>query len=144
MTAPRTHLPFRYVATAELRDIDGFGHVNNAVYLSWFEEARTRYVVERLGVASLGEISFVLGATTIRYFSPVRMLERVELVCGPVRIGTKSWDFAYEGSVVDDGRLVVRGESTQVMYDYSRGVSIPIPESWRRAFESDLAAPPRS
>ena len=131
-------MTFRHVVTAELRDIDGFGHVNNAVYLSWFEEARTRYVVERLGITDMGQISFVLGSTSIRYVSPVHMLERVEIACGPVRIGTKSWDFLYVGRVIGDGRVAVRGESTQVMYDYERKTSVVLPASWRRVFETDL------
>lgn len=132
-------LPFVHRVTAELRDIDGFGHVNNAVYLSWFEEARTRYVVERLGVTAMEQISFVLGATTVRFLSPVHMLEEVEIACGPVRVGTRSWDFGYRGTVRADGRPVVEGHSTQVMYDYARRATVPIPEAWRRVFEADLS-----
>lgn len=135
-------LPFVHTVTAELRDIDGFGHVNNAVYLSWFEEARTRYVVERLGITRAEEISFVLGSTSVRFVSPVRMLEVVEIACGPVRIGTKSWDFAYLGRVRGDGRTAIEGRSTQVMFDYARGATIPIPDAWRRVFEGDLVPPP--
>lgn len=141
MTGSAAVLPFRHIVTAELRDIDGFGHVNNAVYLSWFEEARTRYVVERLGVTAMDQISFVLGSTSIRYISPVHMLERVEIACGPVRIGAKSFDFAYVGRVIEDGRIAVEGTSTQVMYDYGRRASVMIPSSWRRTFETDLAGP---
>jgi acyl-CoA thioester hydrolase len=135
-------LPFVHVVTAELRDIDGFGHVNNAVYLTWFEEARTRYVVERLGVVRAEEISFVLGSTSVRFLSPVRMLEAVEIACGPVRVGTKSWEFAYVGRARGDGRTVVDGRSTQVMFDYARGRTIPIPDAWRRVFETDLVPAP--
>ncbi len=74
---------------ATLRDTDVFGHVNNAVYVSWFEEVRTSYVCARRGLKAAAEVDFILASTTIHFRSPVYMLETIDMRCVPVRIGNK-------------------------------------------------------
>jgi len=123
---------------ATLRDSDAFGHVNNAVYVSWFEEVRTIYVCSRRGIKDLAEVDFVLASTTVHFRSPVFMLETIEMRCAPIRIGTTSWDLAYEGHARDGGRLVVEGVSTQVQYDYKTRAKAPIPAAWRALLTADL------
>jgi len=123
---------------ATLRDTDAFGHVNNAVYVSWFEEVRTSYVCSRRGLKAAAEVDFILASTTIQFRSPVYLLETIEMRCAPVRIGRSSWELAYEGHAKDGGRLVVEGVSTQVQYDYATRKSAPIPDAWRALLSSDL------
>jgi acyl-CoA thioester hydrolase len=123
---------------ATLRDTDLVGHVNNGVYLNWFEEVRTRYAVGRLGSLAAGDVSFILASSTLNFRSPVQLLELVDLYCGPTRLGTKSWDLAYEFRARSDGRLVCDGCSVQVQYDYASNRSVPVPENWRRVLKKDL------
>lgn len=127
---------------ATLRDTDGLGHVNNAVYVNWFEEVRTRYVYERRGMVRMDEVDFILASTTVHFRSPVLIHEVVTMRCVPSRIGTTSWDLAYEGRSRTDGRLVVEGSSVQVQYDYAARRPAPIPAEWRRLLEIDLARTP--
>jgi acyl-CoA thioester hydrolase len=126
---------------ATLRDTDALGHVNNAVYVNWFEEVRTSYVCSRRGVATMAEVDFILASTTVHFRSPVYMLETIDMRCAPVRIGRTSWDLAYEGRARADGRLVVEGVSTQVQYDYEARAKAPIPTAWRALLEADLVHP---
>jgi acyl-CoA thioester hydrolase len=126
---------------ATLRDTDALGHVNNAVYLNWFEEVRTSYVCLRRGLTTVTEVDFILASTTIHYRSPVTMLETIDMRCAPVRIGRTSWDLAYEGRAREDGRLVVEGVSTQVQYDYATRAATPIPAPWRELLAADLEHP---
>lgn len=135
---PSRPFPGHLAVEATLRDTDLVGHVNNGVYLNWFEEIRTRYVVERIGRMSAGEVSFIMASATLNFRSPVQMLEVVDLYCGPVRIGTKSWELAYEFRARSDGRLVCDGSSVQVQFDYGSHESVPVPVDWRQAFEQDL------
>ena len=123
---------------ATLRDTDAFGHVNNAVYVNWFEEVRTSYVCSRRGFKTMAEVDFILASTTIHFRSPVHMLETITMRCAPVRIGNSSWDLAYEGRAKEGGRLVVEGVSTQVQYDYTARVKAPIPAAWRALLTTDL------
>ena len=123
---------------ATLRDTDAFGHVNNSVYVNWFEEVRTSYVCARRGLRTTAQVDFILASTTIQFRSPVYMLETIELRCAPVRIGRSSWDLAYEGRAREGGRLVVEGVSTQVQYDYTSREKAPIPAAWRALLTADL------
>ena len=138
MHEPSRSYPGHLAVEATLRDTDLVGHVNNGVYLNWFEEVRTRYVVERIGRMSAGEVSFIMASATLNFRSPVQMLEVVDLYCGPVRVGTKSWELAYEFRARSDGRLVCEGSSVQVQFDYGSHQTVPVPDDWRRAFEQDL------
>ena len=123
---------------AALRDTDALGHVNNAVYVNWFEEVRTSYVCARRGFRDMAQVDFILASTTIHFRSPVYMLETIDMRCAPVRLGTSSWDLAYEGRAREDGRLVVDGLSTQVQYDYAARRKAPIPAAWRALLTADL------
>jgi acyl-CoA thioester hydrolase len=125
---------------ASLRDIDGLGHVNNAVYVTWFEEARTHWLFERMGLKTMEEFAFVLASTEIHFRSPVHLHERVEIRLVPIRVGSKSWELAYEGRAVEDGRLVVEGRSVQVQYDFAAKTSIPLQGAWRRMLVAESAA----
>jgi acyl-CoA thioester hydrolase len=126
---------------ATLRDTDAFGHVNNGVYLNWFEEVRTHYVATRRKLTSMSEVDFILASTTIHFRSPVFMLETIDMRCVPTRIGRSSWDLAYEGHARDGGRLVVEGTSTQVQFDYATRKTAPIPDAWRALLTADLETP---
>jgi len=55
-----------------------------------------------------------------------------------VRAGVKSWDLAYEGRVLDDGRLVVEGRSVQVQYDFAAKATVPLEGAWRRLIEGEM------
>lgn len=140
MTASRWAYTLDVQAT--LRDTDGLGHVNNAVYVTWFEEVRTRYVYERRGMSRIDAFDFILASTTLQFRSPTLMHEVVTLRCAPSRIGNASWDLVYEGRSRADGRLVVEGSSVQVQYDYAVRRPVPIPADWRRLLELDLARTP--
>ncbi|QKY19367.1 acyl-CoA thioesterase [Halolamina sp. CBA1230] len=117
------------------RDIDAMGHVNNAVYASYAEQARVDYFADVLGT-DLSAVSSVLARIEIDYHRPI------ELDDGPVTVavdvpslGESSLPMTYEISD-GDGNLAASVESVQVAYDREAGESVPIPEEWREAIES--------
>lgn len=132
--------PFRRRVTiqATLRDTDGVGHVNNAVHVSWIEEARTAYAFERRGLTEIAQLDFILASVQVDYRSPVLLHELVDLWYAPSRIGTKSWEMAYEGRARRDGRLLFDARSTQVHFDYQAGKTMNIPGSWKQLLKEDL------
>jgi acyl-CoA thioester hydrolase len=54
----------------EFRDIDIAGHVNNAVYLTFLETARIRYLLDVLGPQFVYELSLILARIEIDFRSP--------------------------------------------------------------------------
>ena len=114
-------LPYVHRDTVRFRDCDAMGHVNNAVYSTYLEEAR-------IGV--LGDlIDFILARVEIDFRSELRAGEDVEVRTRCSRIGTKSFDL--EHAITADGRVVAEGKSVLVSYDYERAESVPVPDELR-------------
>lgn len=130
--------PGHLAVVATMRDTDCMGHVNNAVYLTWTEEVRTRYVIDRRGWDGIEDVDFVLGSARIDFRSPVFLDETIDVWCGPSRVGEKSWDFLYIGKSRTDGRVAFEAHTVQVQYDYEKRVAVPIPDDWRKMLEEDL------
>lgn len=137
-TTPSRPFPFVTTVHAMFRDIDGVGHVNNAVYLTWVEEARVRYVFDRRGPCTIAELDFILASAQLDFRSPVRLLEEVDLWCGPSRVGNRSWELSYEGRACSDGRLVVEARTVQVQYDYTLNQAVPLPGDWKALLEKEI------
>ena len=118
--------PYVHRDTVRFRDCDAMGHVNNAVYSTYLEEAR-------IGV--LGDlIDFILARVEIDFRSELRAAEEVEVRTRCSRVGRKSFDL--EHVITADGRVVAEAKSVLVSYDYERGESVPVPEELRRRLAS--------
>jgi acyl-CoA thioester hydrolase len=122
------------------RDTDAMGHLNNAVYLTYFEVARTAYWTALTGTRNYHEVPFILAHTTIDFRSPAFVYERLMVGIRVARLGNSSFDCAYRIAEEESDRLVCEGRSVQVIFDYARGKSYPMPEELKarvRAFEGD-------
>lgn len=124
--------PFVYRDDVRFRDLDGLGHVNNAVYLTYMESARIAFLAS-LGAGSDPQGSMILARMEVDFRSPVALGESVEVGVRASRLGTKSFDLDYE--VRANGRLAAEGRSVLVGYDYTRGESVEIPVEWREWLE---------
>lgn len=124
----------RVPVEVRFRDTDGMRHVNNAVYLTYFEIARQRYWREMTEdpQADYSTVPFVLARAELDFRAPAHVGERLIVGVAVDRIGERSFDFAYRVEREDDGRLVAEGRTVQVMYNYRTGRSIPMPEELRR------------
>ena len=118
---------FVHRETVRFRDLDGMGHVNNAVYSTYLEQARLAWFGED---EEMPLRDVILARTEIDFRSPLGVGETVAIGVRPSRLGTKSFDLEYE--LRADGRLVAEAKSVLVGYDYTRSESRPIPERWRQ------------
>ena len=118
--------PFVHRETVRFRDLDGMGHVNNAVYSTYLEQARLAWfgVDEEMPLTDV-----ILAHTEIDFRSPLVVGETVSIGVRPSRLGTKSFELEYE--LRSDDRLVAEAKSVLVGYDYASGESTPIPGRWR-------------
>jgi acyl-CoA thioester hydrolase len=98
------------------RDCDAMGHVNNAVYSTYLEEARIDVV------GSLD--AFILARVEIDFRAELHAGEEIETRTRVGRIGTKSFDLEHE--IRSGERLVAEARSVLVGYDYATGSSIPL------------------
>lgn len=113
-------------------DLDTMGHVNNSVYLSYFEYARVHYFNELLGLGwDWKKIGVLVARNEINYLKPVLLndVPHVEIVLDS--IGTKSFSLAYEIRV--NGELTTTGKSVMVCFDISKQATTEISEEWKEA-----------
>lgn len=104
------------------RDRDALGHVNNAVYSTYLEQAR---------IGILGDLQpFILARVEIDFRAELREAEEVEIRSRCARIGTKS--FELEHQIWAGDRLVADARSVLVGYDYEQNISVPITDDLRR------------
>ncbi len=124
------------------RDCDPMGHVNNAVYLTYLEEARKYYWRTVLGVEDFRKVDFILARVEVDFRAPAvpGQVLRVWVWAGEFR--RSSFDFHYEIRDAATDVLVAEARTVQVMYDYERQRPKPVPDSVRdriRAFEAGLS-----
>jgi acyl-CoA thioester hydrolase len=108
--------PFVRRERVRFRDCDAMGHVNNAVFSTYLEEAR---------IGALGGLSpFILARVEIDFRAELRAGEEIEVGTRCSRVGTKSFDL--EHRIVAGDRVVADAKSVLVAYDYERGESVPL------------------
>ena len=115
------------------RDLDTLGHVNNAVYATYLEQARTRYVDRLLG-SVVTDGGMVLASLEVDFRRPVTLdAGAVRVECGVLDVGESSFRMGYR--VYGDGDApAATAESVQVAWDGES--SRPLPAEWREAFRA--------
>ena len=120
------------------RDTDAMGHLNHVVYITYFEVARARYWTEMTGNRDYSAVPFIFAHVTADYRSPAFVHEILRIGVRVSRLGNRSFDCQYRIEEASSRRLVVEGSSVQVIYDYQRQQSAPLPDDLReriRRFE---------
>ena len=115
----------RFALQTRLNDYDSKGHVNNAVYLAYFEIGRVQAWLAAGGDVDAG---FILAESKISYRSPALMGDPLDLEVTTAEIRNKAWVWRYRILDSRDDRLVAEGETVQVMFDYASRTTVPIPE----------------
>jgi acyl-CoA thioester hydrolase len=139
------------------RDLDAMGHVNNAVYFTYFEQARTRYwlsLLEADGAAPANpllpprpqendykKLGFVVVHAECDFVSGAEMGESLLVGCRLPEIRKSSFVFEYHivtaektGSEAET-RLVATGKTIQACYDWEKGRTLPFPDEIRKKVE---------
>ena len=121
---------FTMPVEVRFRDTDGLGHVNNAVYLSYFESVRVKYGLQLVDGKELQDIHFILGEATVRYRKPIFFGDEIIAAVRVSRIGSKSFTMQYE--LRRGAEVVTTGSTELVWYDYENDRSILIPDTFKQ------------
>lgn len=132
---------FRYGMEVRFRDLDALGHVNNAVYLTYFESARMAFWMQMMGRADLQGMNMILARAEIDFRSPLVFGEKVEIGVGCTSVGRSS--FVLEQDMHERGafRLVAQAKKVLVHYDYAALRSLPLTDDMRRQLEAEGPIP---
>ena len=111
-------------------DIDAFGHVNNAVYFTYFEWGRTQLWFELTSWGGATDIGFIVARAECDFrqqlaFEPIEILTRIG------SMGTSSIEFLCEIRKTD-GQVAATGRVVTVLFDWEKNAKTPIGEELRR------------
>ena len=115
-------IPVRY------RDLDPLGHVNNAVYATYLEQARTSYIDDVIGTAP-EELGLVVANLELDFDRSITFREQVTVALRTTDIGTSSVSMDYE--VRSDDGVAATANSVIVTLDED-GRPRPVPDDVRR------------
>ena len=131
----------RWPVTIELPvqwgDMDSFGHVNNIVYLRWFESARIAYF-EKDGILSqMPDIGPIQARQVIDYRLPLTYPDRLLVSATVTKLGNTSFTMALRArSHAHDRAIAAEGEAVIVMVDYRNDRKVPLSDDLRKNIEN--------
>ena len=115
-------------------DLDVMGHVNNSVYLSYFEMTRVHYFKELVGTKwDWRKEGVLLVRNEIDYLKPILLNDEPEVYMSLEKIGEKSISLLYEIKI--NHEVYTKGRSVLVCFNSEEGKTIPVPRAMAEALE---------
>jgi acyl-CoA thioester hydrolase len=110
------------------------GHVNHAVYFTYFEQCRLTFWREQTGAPS-PHARIIIARAECDYRAPAHFGDELEVRLAVAAIGRSSFTLRYE--IVQAGKElpVAVGSTVMVAYDYTAGKSVPLPDAARALLE---------
>ncbi len=125
-----TAFSFTYPLQVRWNDFDALGHVNNAVYLTYFEAVRIAYM--RHVFRESNDMPWMMAEVRCRYVSPILLDEPATAYLGVRKVGNSSLAFDMAIFAGEEERLAAEAEATQVHVGPD-GRPRRIPDAWRVA-----------
>ena len=112
-----TTFPVRWI------DSDMMGHVNNAVYFTYFEQIRCE-IFDTIGLKIGGEEPEgpIISSTSCKFRGPVEFPDTVTVGAVCEQGSADTWTQKYAVVAHSTGRVVAEGEAQLVWFDYKNGV----------------------
>lgn len=136
-------MPHTHTERVRFGDLDAMRHLNNVVFLRYFETARIAYIrslmPEHAPANPEGSgFGLIFAECNIAYRSPVQFDEEVATTCKVDEVRRSSFRIAFDMRV--GTRLAAEGYGWLVGYDYAKNESAPLPEALRERLVAEAAA----
>ncbi|WP_269426800.1 acyl-CoA thioesterase [Pedobacter punctiformis] len=120
----KTNIPLRFI------DFDMMGHVNNSVYFTYLEIARTKYWEEIINW-DWKKTGIVIAHAELDYILPILMDDKIAVHVKTSRIGNTSFDLDYQIVKIKGTEEVIcsKGKTVCIAVDYANGKPVAIPEA---------------
>lgn len=135
---------FNHQMSVQIRfnDVDIYGHVNNAVILSYFDLGKVSYfeALDKQGIGH-GDMALVIVNVNVDFQAPIFMGDNIVVKTKIYEIGNKSVKLVQE--LYDEKTQRVKSVCRTIMcgFDPKTNASLPISDGWRRlicAYEKDV------
>ncbi|MCH2216191.1 MAG: acyl-CoA thioesterase [Flavobacteriales bacterium] len=130
-----------YPIHIRFNDLDTYGHVNNAVYITYFEEGRSLWFQDRVGQKwNWTKHGILLAKHEVEYKVPLLLTDDAFIKLWISKIGTKSFEVSYLIYKNHNGHELecTTGKSVAVCFDYQTQKTIEIPKEWLEIFKEDI------
>ncbi|SFB11917.1 acyl-CoA thioester hydrolase [Lentibacillus halodurans] len=110
-----------------ISETDMLGHINNASYFVYMEEARLTFLKELGMHVSNGEFTFVLVSTKCNFVRQGYVGQVFDVQTDVSHIGRTSLTLISEIAEKESGKIIAKGEATIVYFDtvYQRAAELP-------------------
>ena len=134
---------FVHVERVRFGDLDAMRHLNNVVFLRYFETARIAYLRHLIpshdpSSPEADDFGVIFAECQINYRAPVHFDEQVAVSCSVSDVRRSSFRVPFEMRVGD--RLVAEGSGVLVAFDYVTQRSTPLPGPIRERLEAEVGA----
>jgi acyl-CoA thioester hydrolase len=126
---------FIWRVPVRFHDLDVMGHAHHTLPIIYFEEARAAYWREVAGRPAVQDIDYVLAEIRVQFKQRIQYPATLMVKAGVTQLGNASFSMGYE-LTDEEGVVLAAGESVQVMFNYSNGKSMRMPDDVRARIES--------
>lgn len=128
-------ISFKHTVPLQIRfnDVDKFGHVNNAVYLSFYDLGKTNYFGSVCPNVNWERDAIMVVCLQVNFISQIFGTDEISVQTAVTGIGTKSFDLSQRVIDLKTGVVKCLCRSTMVTYDLVGHQSKPLTEEWINA-----------
>lgn len=121
-------------AQIRFSDVDQFGHVNNSVYFSLYDLAKTTYVKEVLsGRMKWNEVGIVVANINANFMNPIFFMDNVNIETATIELGNKSFTLLQRAVDAESGVVKCECRTVMVVYDLKSQTPMSMPEDYKQA-----------
>ncbi len=131
-----TEPTFKHSMPAQIRfsDVDQFGHVNNSVYFSLYDLAKTTYVKDvLLGRMKWNEVGIVVANINANFMSPIFFMDNVNIETTTIELGNKSFTLLQRAVDSQTGQVKCECRTIMVVYDLKTQNPMQMPIEYKQA-----------
>ena len=128
-------IKFNHFMPAQIRfsDVDQFGHVNNSVYFSLYDLAKTTYFKEVLGMEEWGDVVVVVANINANFLVPIFFSDKIVIETTTVQLGNKSFTLYQRAVDIESGMVKCECRTIMVVYDMATKEPVAIPQAYKDA-----------
>jgi YbgC/YbaW family acyl-CoA thioester hydrolase len=128
--------PHRYEILIKEQHLDSFGHVNNAVYLTLFEEARWDLITGNgygLSEILVSHVGPVILEANVKFRRELRLRDKITVLTRVTNYRRKL-GYIHQEMVNSEGEVTTIADLTFGLFDMVKRQLVPPTEPWMRAF----------
>ena len=115
---------FKHSINTRWKDLDAFRHINNAVFLSYIEDARI--VLLKRWKINYAEKSLIVASVKIDYLQQVKHPSSLIIGQKVSRLGNKSFDIQSAVFIIGEGNPVCMSTITSVAFDFTINQTVKV------------------